>query len=159
MKMLWCLLLISVAALAADDALLLFQDGQARLQAGKFGTARLAFETLIAVYPESPLVSQAQEAIRTVDEMEQAQDTSPIIRSVNYVGFKKVTMAQIQQRLREREVKCAVEQRYDARDIEEARVALTEFLAEKGVRNFHVTADMENIPPRSAEITFRCIKD
>jgi outer membrane protein assembly factor BamD (BamD/ComL family) len=52
----------------ATEAALLFEDGQARLQAGKYGTAKLAFQALISVYPESPLVDRAREAMRKSEE-------------------------------------------------------------------------------------------
>jgi hypothetical protein len=45
---------LALQAKGAIDATLLFEEGQARTKAGKYETARVAFETLIAVYPENP---------------------------------------------------------------------------------------------------------
>ena len=43
---------LALEAKGAIDATLLFEEGQARVKTGKYDTARLAFETLIAVYPD-----------------------------------------------------------------------------------------------------------
>jgi len=47
------------------DAMLLFEEGEARIRAGKYEAARLALQTLINVYPKSSYVTKAKDAIRT----------------------------------------------------------------------------------------------
>src|SRR5579863_9944177 len=63
----------AVGAQNAIDAVLLYEDGQARLRSGRYGTASVAFQTLIAVYPESPLVPRAVEAKAAAERLEQEQ--------------------------------------------------------------------------------------
>jgi outer membrane protein assembly factor BamD (BamD/ComL family) len=46
------------------DPMLLFQEGQTRLTAGKREAALIAFETVINVYPASEYAEKAKEAIR-----------------------------------------------------------------------------------------------
>jgi len=143
----------------AIDAMLLFEDGQARLLAGKYGTARLAFQTLIAVYPESPLVPRAAEAARSAEELEQSQSKAPIVRSLRFENMQGVKVQDILQRFQEREIDLEVEKAYDAKVVEQAKTVLTEFLAERGVANPRVQVSTREIPPRSVEITFRAGKD
>jgi outer membrane protein assembly factor BamD (BamD/ComL family) len=143
----------------AIDALLLFGDGQARLRAGKYGTARLAFQTLIAVYPESPLVPRATDAMQESERLEQVQSNQRIVRSLRFESMPVVTVEQILQRFQDREIDLAVEKPANARMLEEARTALTELLAERGVVNPRIQVSTREIPPRSLEVTFRASKD
>jgi hypothetical protein len=48
----------------ATNARQLFEEGRERLRAGRAGPAKVTFETLIAVYPESSLVVEARQGIR-----------------------------------------------------------------------------------------------
>jgi hypothetical protein len=139
----------------AIDATLLFEDGEARLLAGKYGTAGLAFQTLVAVYPESPLAPRAAEAARSAEALEQSQSKAPIVRSLNFRDMPAVSVEEILQRFQEREIELGVEQPYDAKVVERAKTALTELLEEKGVANPRVQVSTREIPPRSIEVTFR----
>jgi outer membrane protein assembly factor BamD (BamD/ComL family) len=143
----------------AIDAMLLFEDGQARLLAGKYGTARLAFQTLVVVYPESPLAPRAAEAARAADGMEQAQSKASIVRSLRFENMQGVKVQDILQRFQEREIDLEVEKPCDAKTVQEAKAVLAEFLTERGVANPRVQVSTREIPPRSVEITFRAGKD
>jgi hypothetical protein len=141
------------------DAALLFEDGQARLLAGKYGTASLAFQTLIAVYPESPLVPRAAEAARAAEALEQAQSKAPIVRSLRFEKMPGVKVQEILQRFQEREIELAVEKPFDTTLAERAKSVLTELLAEKGMANPQVQVITREIPPRSIEVVFRAGKN
>jgi len=45
------------------DAMLLFQEGQTRLSAGRHDAARLAFQTLINLYPSSEYAAKARRLV------------------------------------------------------------------------------------------------
>jgi len=137
------------------DAMLLFEDGQARLRAGKYGTAAVTFQTLIAVYPESPLVARATEALRSSEALEQAQSNSRIVRSIRFESLKGVRIHEVLERFNEREIELAVEKPATVRTMEEAKTALRELLSERGVENPRVEVESREIPPRSLEIVFR----
>lgn len=51
--------------MASPDAMLLFQEGQARLKAGRGDAARLAFQTLINLYPSSEYAAKARRLVET----------------------------------------------------------------------------------------------
>ena len=143
----------------AIDALLLFEDGQARLRAGKYGTASVAFQTLIAVYPESPLVPRASEAMTTSERLEQEQTKTLIVRSLKFDHVQPVKVQDILQRFEEREIELGLEKTCNPKMLEEAKSALTELLSERGVRNPRVRVTTRELPPRSVEVAFRVEKD
>src|ERR1700687_3635303 len=117
MKTLCCLLLLGAAALApaqntheerdAANARQLLDEGLDRLRSGNPGMARVTFETLVAVYPESSLVDQAKDGSRAAEEQE---GQAPVVSSIRYLGFKKVKFQEIVQRLRDREARLDLEQ-------------------------------------------------
>lgn len=49
--------------MANPDAMLLFQEGQTRLSAGRHDAARLAFQTLINLYPSSEYAVKARRLV------------------------------------------------------------------------------------------------
>src|SRR5262249_48189978 len=118
------------------DARLLFDEGQKLWHTGRYGAARVTFETLIAVYPESCLVKQAREAIAAEQQIE---DQAPVVRSLEF-RVKRVHTDEILKRFNEREVGLCVETRYDPRDVEQAKTVLTALLIERGVHNPRVEA-------------------
>ncbi|HYW48542.1 MAG TPA: POTRA domain-containing protein [Bryobacteraceae bacterium] len=163
MKTLCCLLLLGAAGLFAAqngsddrDAQLLLQEGQERLKAGSPGTAKVTFETLIAVYPDSGLVDLAKDGIRAAEEQE---EPAPIVRSIRFQGFKKVKAEEITRRLQVREARLALESPCDERCMDEAQTILSELLSEKGALKGSVRAETRAISPRSIEITFAVVKE
>jgi outer membrane protein assembly factor BamA len=161
MKTAILLLAVTTLGLAAEttrpapDDVLLLEDARRRLAYGKTGTAELALETLIAVYPESSLVPQAREELRRIHEQqEQARASAPVVRSVVYERVRRVSAQQITERLRQREVRLEVEAPYDLQDVEEARKVVEDFLHEKGIPSARVVADVRPVPPHSVEVRF-----
>ena len=138
----------------AADAMALFEDGQERLKAGRYGTARLAFHALISVYPESPLVGQAREAMLTAERMEQRQERTALVRSIRFQKFPHLSPEEILVRFREREVGLAVEERCHRRDVDEATSVLAELLAERGVAHPRVKVAVRRHRARSVDVTF-----
>ena len=163
--MLCCLLLLGAAALApaqnlnderdAANARQLLEEGLDRLRSGNPGMARVTFETLVAVYPESSLVDQAKDGIRAAEEQE---GQAPIVSSIRYLGFKKVKFKEIVQRLRDREARLDLEQPCDERCIDEAQSILAEFLTERGYPKSRVRTELHTVSARSIEITFTLVK-
>lgn len=160
MPILWVLFLLAadnpgIEARYATDAALLFQDGQARLQAGKYGTAKLAFQALISVYPESPLVDQARDAMRRCDQLEQRREHTAVVRSIRFEKLPNVSADEVLQRFREQEVGLMVESRCHRRDVDEAKTVLADLLAEKGVAHPRVKVVVRKAAGQHVEITFR----
>ena len=143
---------LALQAKGAIDATLLFEEGQARTRAGKYETARLAFETLIAVYPESPLVERAKGALDGLAEKEKAG--RKVVKALEFRDVQAVPVAEIRAALEEREVRLAVGRPYRSRDIEQAKIALEEILAEKGVSNIRIQAQTRAVPPDAVDVIF-----
>jgi hypothetical protein len=164
MKTVCMMLLLGAAAMTPaqtveerdlTNARLLFEEGQQRLMLGQSGMAKVTFETLLAVYPESKLVSQAKEGIRTAEELE-AQ--APTVTSIRFVNFKKVKAQDIATRLRDREARLALDQPCDARCVDEAQNIVSELVVEKGHLKSRVLAEMRTVSAWAIEITFRLKK-
>jgi ABC-type Na+ efflux pump permease subunit len=143
---------LALEARGAIDATLLFEEGQARIKAGKYETARLAFETLIAVYPENPLVERAKSAIETIAEKEKANRR--VVKAVEFRDVQAVPVEEIRAAMEEREIRLSVGKPYRSRDIEQAKVALEEILAEKGLANVRVQTQTRTVPPDSVDVIF-----
>lgn len=159
MQMLWLLWMLAsentgLEARYATEAALLFQDGQARMEAGKYGTAKLAFQALISVYPESPLVAQAREAMRKSEELEQKREHTTVVRSIRFEKLRDITAEEILARFDEREVGLAVAERCHRREVEEAKAVLTELLAERGVEHPRVKVEVRKHAAQKVDITF-----
>jgi len=145
---------LAVEARHTIDATLLFEEGRERLKAGKYGTARVTFQTLVAVYPECFLAKQAERELRVSEKLEQSQPGGLLVRSIRYEQTQPVTVDEIQQRFREREVPLAAERRYNPREIEEARAALAELLAERGAAGARVQAETRIAGAHSLDVVF-----
>jgi TolA-binding protein len=159
MQTLWLLWMLAsdnsaTEARFATQAAILFQDGQERLQAGKYGTAKLAFQALISVYPESPLAPQARQEMLRSEELEQKQQRATVVRSIRFEKLRILSAGEIMSRFQEREVGLAVEQRCDQREVKEAKAVLTELLTEKGVANPRVKVQVHHHAARKVDITF-----
>jgi outer membrane protein assembly factor BamD (BamD/ComL family) len=144
-----------LATRARDEigAIHLFEDGQARERDGRYGSATVTFRALAQVYPESPLAKEAEAASRRA-ERKQEQNDGPVVRSLTFRNTAPVTAKQILDRFKEREVGLAVDQSYRDDDIDEARKVLAELLAEKGVRNADVRAEVRPMSGNRVKIEF-----
>jgi outer membrane protein insertion porin family len=77
-----------------------------------------------------------------------------VIRSIDYVGIKSVSVSDILDRFKERKVGLAVESQYDPNKIQHAAIVLKEFLGERGHEYARVTPVVEQVPPASLKVTF-----
>ena len=77
-----------------------------------------------------------------------------IVRSIEYVGVKSVQVSEILDRFKERRVGLAVETQYDPNKVQQAVVALRDFLAERGRQFAKVEPRIQQIPPSSLKVTF-----
>ena len=143
---------LALQAKGAIDATLLFEEGQARSKAGKYETARLAFETLIAVYPENPLVKRAQAAIEAIAEKEKAN--RPVVKALEFRDMGTVPAEDIRAGLDEREVRLSAGRPYRTRDAEQARAAIGEILAAKGMEHVRVEVQTRVAAPHAVDVIF-----
>jgi len=143
---------LAIEARGAIDATLLFEEGQSRVKSGKYETARVAFETLIAVYPENPLARQAKSAIEAIAEKEKG--SRPVVRSMEFRDVPAVPAEELRAALEAREVRLSVGKPCRPKDVEQAKLALTEILAEKGVAHVRVEARTRAVPPDSVAVIF-----
>jgi outer membrane protein assembly factor BamD (BamD/ComL family) len=143
---------LALQAKGAIDATLLFEEGQARVKAGKCEIARLAFETLVAVYPENPLAARAKSAIEAIDAKEKA--SRPVLKSMEFRDVAAVPSDEIRAALNAREVRLNVGQPFRSKDVQQAKVAIQEILAEKGVAHARVEAKLRSTPPDSVTVVF-----
>lgn len=143
---------LAIDAKGAIDATLLYDEGQARAKSGKYQTARVAFETLIAVYPESPLAARANSAIEAMAGKEKI--TRPVLRSVEFRDIAAIPLDEIRAQMDEREVRLNVGQAFDSKDVKQAKAALAEILAEKGVAHVKVEARTRTVSPHAVAVIF-----
>jgi outer membrane protein insertion porin family len=78
----------------------------------------------------------------------------PIIRDITYEGLKSVQESDVIQRFRERRVGVSKESRYDPVNVEQAKRALKELLAEKGKPNAQIDDQVEEISATTVAINF-----
>lgn len=143
---------LALDAKGAIDATLLYEDGQVRAKGGKYETARLAFETLIAVYPENPLVPRAQSALEALAEKEKANGR--VVKAMEFRDLGDVPVEDIRAAMDAREIRLSVGRPYRSRDLEQAKVALEEILAGKGVTKARVQAQTRSVPPNAVDVIF-----
>lgn len=143
---------LALAAKGAIDATLLFEEGQARAKAGKYETARVAFETLIAVYPENPLAERAKSALEAIAG--KGNEKRPIVKAMEFRDVPAVPVEQIRAAMEAREVRLSVGQPYRSRDMQQAKVALQEILAENGEANMRIEAQKRAMRPHAVEVIF-----
>ena len=111
------------------EAAQLFEDGQSMVRAGRYGAAAVTFRTLLYVYPQSSLATQARLALYRAEDLE---DQEPKVRSVRFQLAGGPALEDIRAYLEAREVALAVQQPYQPRDVERARLALQDLLASRG---------------------------
>jgi len=143
---------LALEAKGAIDATLLFEEGQTRAKAGKYETARVAFETLIAVYPDNPLAARAQSAVEAIAEKERV--SRPVLKSVEFRDVEAMPADEIRAAMEAREVRLSVGKPCRSQDVAQAKAALQEILAEKGVEHVRVEAHTRAIPPDAVAVVF-----
>lgn len=147
-----------LATRARDEigAIHLFEDGQARIRDGRYGPATVTFRAVAQVYPESPLAKQAEAASRVAERKEE-RTGEPVVRSITFQHMAPATVREILNRFGEREVGLAVEQSYRPEDLEQARRAIAGLLAEKGVHNADVRAEVHAFSNNRVKIVFTAV--
>ncbi len=136
------------------DAIDLYIEGHARLQAGKAESASITFRTLVQVYPESPLAARAETASRVAAQ--QAPGASaPLVKAIEFKGKSPVGAAEILERFDEREINLAVERPLDVQGLAEARIVLRELLAERGESRARVKAETHAVAPHAVAVVFK----
>jgi len=143
---------LALQAKGAIDATLLYEEGQARTKAGKYERARLAFETLIAVYPENPLAERSKAAIEALAD--KGKGSRRVVKALEFRDVPAMPADEIRAALEEREVRLAVGRPYRSRDIEQAKVALGEILAERGVAKVRIQTQTRAVPPGAVDVIF-----
>jgi outer membrane protein assembly factor BamD (BamD/ComL family) len=143
---------LAIDAKGAIDATLLFEEGQARAKAGRYKTARVAYETLIAVYPENPLAARAKSAIDGIAEKEKV--SRPVLQSVEFRDVAAVPPDEIRAEMEAREIRLNIGQPCRSKDVKQAKVALVEILAEKGLGHVKVEARTRTVSPHSVAVIF-----
>jgi outer membrane protein assembly factor BamA len=116
----------------------------------------VTFRAVAQVYPESPLAKQAEAASRNAERQEE-RTGGPIVRSIAFENISPANSREILERFEQREVGLAAEQAYHQEDVDQARIAIAELLAEKGVHNADIRADVRNLPNNRVKITFRAM--
>jgi outer membrane protein assembly factor BamD (BamD/ComL family) len=143
---------LALEAKGAIDATLLWEEGQARAKSGKYQTALVAFETLIAVYPESPLAERAKPAIDAINGKEKA--SRPVLESLEFRHVAAVPADEIRAQMDAREIRLHVGQPCRSKDVKQAKAALEEILAEKGVAHVKVEARTHTVAPHAVAVIF-----
>ena len=125
----------------------LYQRGMKALMKGNAEAGLMELKTLIATYPDSSYVKPAQEAL-----------DHPIIRKLDFHGFKPLAAKEIQAQFDERGVGLAVEKPYHSESLDRATQVLQDLLAQKGVKA-RVKSETKKLPPHGIEIMFYAVKD
>lgn len=81
----------------------------------------------------------------------------PIVRSIHYAKFAPITLEEILQTFKEKDVKLRVEAPYDPKDLQFARMVLTNLLAEKGKPGARVNVTVTPAPPHSVSVSFTAV--
>ena len=81
-----------------------------------------------------------------------------LVRALKFEDFKNVSVSEILERLKEREVRLSVEGPYRPDDAEEARRYIAELLAEKGRPNARIEVATKVVAPRRVEVRFKLLK-
>jgi TolA-binding protein len=136
----------------ATDAAVLFVEGVDRLAKGQYGTARVTFQTLISVYPESALVPLAKEALERSEVLE--GESIRTVQEVRFHNIKHVSEQEILQRFQEREVGLELQAPFDPQDVQQAKDVLAEMLKERGMKNPRVEAKTRYLAARRVAVVF-----
>jgi hypothetical protein len=110
------------------DAVKLYEEGQFRMREGRFEAAEFTFRTLLNVYPDLPLAKLAEAAMKSAAEAQQELNVRLMVRTLDLNGLG-LSDADMQKLFGDREVRLAAGKAFDPRDVEQARLALTNYLA------------------------------
>ncbi len=77
-----------------------------------------------------------------------------VIKSIDYVGMKSLSVSEVLDRYKERKVGLSIESQYDPNKVQRAVIVLKEYLGERGHEYATVDPVVEQIPPSSLKITF-----
>ena len=77
------------------------------------------------------------------------------VRSIEFLGMNPLSITEILDRFKERNVGIGVERPYDSEQVRRAVAVLEEMLAERGRKGFKTESETRDVPPRSLEIRFR----
>ncbi len=85
----------------------------------------------------------------------------PIVRSLRYENFHRVSVHEIIERFDARGVRLSVERAYDPKDVARATTALRQLLEERGQPGARVKATVHPIPPRgrAVEVVFTAMNE
>lgn len=144
-------------AQTSDPAAQLYEEGQQRVRDGRYDTARVTFQTLIAVYPQSPFARQAAIAIRESLETERARSIRLTVRSVHIRKTGRLSEREIRRSFDECEVRLAPGRPYDPRDVEQARAALAEILVANGIAQPQIKTEARAIRRHSVAVILTVI--
>jgi outer membrane protein insertion porin family len=78
----------------------------------------------------------------------------PVVRTIQYANLKSVTVSEVLERFKERNVGLSVESQYDPSRVQHAAMVLKQFLAERGRQFATVNTEVRQVPPSSLAITF-----
>lgn len=131
---------------AQDPAAQLYDRGIKALVKGNAEVGLMDLKTLVGTYPESPYAKLAQEAV-----------DFPILRKLDFHGFKPVATKDILAQFKKRGVGLGVEKPYHPESLDRATKVLQELLAQRGVKA-RVKSQTKQRPPHGVEITFYAVK-
>ncbi len=121
---------LTPSAKAEIEVIELYQEGQRLAGEGRFDAAEFTFHTLISVYPESPLVKQAEAAMQAAARAQQELNVRLTVRVLDLSGLG-MSAHDTQSLFADRELRLAAGKAFDPRDVEQARLVLTDFLKAK----------------------------
>jgi len=81
-----------------------------------------------------------------------------VVRSIKFLNVEPVSVSEILQTFKEKEVKLAVERVYDPQEVDAAKAIIEKLLADKGKPGARVNVTTRTIPPRSLEVVFTGVK-
>ncbi len=79
----------------------------------------------------------------------------PVVRTIQYVGNKSVSVSDILDAFKDKKVGLVVESQYDPNKVQRAKNVIIEMLAEHGHLSATVDPQIRRVPPSSLEITFK----
>jgi len=82
-----------------------------------------------------------------------------VVREIKYMNFEPVSVNEILQAFKEKNVKFGVERDYNAQEISDAKAVLEGLLAAKGKSGVRVNVTTRNIPPSSVGVVFTAVAD
>jgi hypothetical protein len=121
---------LALTAKTEIEVIELYQEGQRLAGEGRFDAAEFTFHTLISVYPESPLAKQAEAAMQAAARAQQELNVRLTVRALDLTGLG-LSAHDTQSLFADRELRLAAGKAFDPRDVEQARLVLTDFLKAK----------------------------